>query len=129
MSALIEAAKAELQALDERRRIITELLAAYEPCQGVPPAASASQPRPAAARPASQDADNAAKAAILQHLRNGPQSPRMLKSLTQLPDRRFRNAIDELEREQRIIGKGETSARRWMLAGQDTALALRGGPA
>lgn len=118
MSALIEAAKAELQALDERRE-----------CQGVPPAAGASQPRPAAPRPASQDADNAAKAAILQHLRNGPQSPRMLKQVTQLPDRRFRNAIDELEREQRIIAKGETSAKRWMLAGRGPALALRGGPA
>lgn len=124
MSALIDAARAELERLDERRRILTMLLDAYdEPGQDVP-SAGTNGGKPAAAQPArvsqpkpaqADSAAKAAKAAILQHLRAGPQSPRTLKSVTQLSEHRFRNAIRDLEAEGRIAGTGSTTERRFAL--------------
>ena len=126
MSALIDAARAELERLDERRRILTMLLDAYdEPGQDVPsagtnggkPAAAVQPARVSQPKPAQADSTQAkaAKAAILQHLRAGPQSPRTLKSVTQLSDHRFRVAIRDLEAEGRIAGTGSTTERRFAL--------------
>ena len=123
MSALVDAARAELAALDERRRILILLLDAYaEPGQDVPAAASnGPQPPPETPAPAARPAPNgtgmrAAKAAIVQHLQAGPQSPRMLRSLTQLSDSRFRSALAELVGEQRLEASGSTKDKRYALA-------------
>lgn len=137
MSDFVQAAKAELAALEQRRRALIQLLDAYghdldrqvrdamkvsmtaEPPRPAPQPAKPSLPGTPPATKRHSDAKNrAAKLAILQHLRANPQSPRMLKSLTQLSDHRFRVAVTELEAEGKIHAEGKTTERRWHLTGE-----------